>query len=92
MYRLRKKGANLTRTEKGEICPTCMGIVKLLQSKPDALQKLSRMAGISEVSTMPSPQEEQELPEVLDGVPAPKQPTGTETPGMSQSARLTATP
>ena len=45
-----------------------MGIVKLLQNKPDALQKLSRIAGVSTVSSVSSPQVEQELPDVLDGV------------------------
>lgn len=62
-----KKGS-LTRTGKDEICTTCSSIVKLLQSKPDALQNLSRMIGVSEVSTIPSPQGDQELPDVLDGV------------------------
>ena len=62
------KNGKLTKTENGEICATCTGIVKLLQSKPDALQKLSRMAGVSAVSSLSSVQVEQELPDVLDGV------------------------
>ena len=45
-----------------------MSIVTFLQSRPDALQKLSRFAGVSKVSSMSSPQLDQELPDVLDGV------------------------
>lgn len=63
-----EKNSTLTTTEKGQLCSTCMGIVKLLQNKPDALQKLSRIAGVSTVSSVSSPQVEQELPDVLDGV------------------------
>ncbi len=62
------KNGTLTSTGKDEICATCSSIVEILQSKPDALQKLSRMVGFAEVSTIPSPQGEQELPDVLDGV------------------------
>ncbi len=50
---------------EGGLCQTCMGIVDLLKTKPEALQQLSQLAG---VSTTFSSQTEQELPDVLDGV------------------------
>lgn len=62
------KNTSLSTTEKGTLCPSCMGIVTFLQSRPDALEKLSRFAGVSKVSSMSVPQLEQELPDVLDGV------------------------
>lgn len=58
----------LSVTEKGALCPACMAIVTLLQSRPEVLQKLSRFAGDAQLSTMPAAQIEQELPDVLDGV------------------------
>ncbi len=63
-----EKNTPLTATEKGALCPRCMGIVTFLQSRPDALERLSRFAGISKISSMSVPQLEQELPDVLDGV------------------------
>ena len=63
-----EKNATLTATEKGALCPTCMHIVTFLKSRPEALQKLSRFAGVSKVSSMSAAQVEQELPDVLDGV------------------------
>lgn len=63
-----ENNTTLTTTEKGALCPSCMSIVTFLQSRPDALQKLSRFAGVSKVSSMSSPQLDQELPDVLDGV------------------------
>lgn len=62
------KKSTLTRNEKGDLCPTCMSFVKLLQSKPDALQKLAKMAGASATTSIHTEPVEQELPDVLDGV------------------------
>lgn len=62
------KKSKLTGNEKGGLCPTCMGFVELLQNKPDALQKLSKMAGASATTCMHAEQIERELPDVLDGV------------------------
>ncbi len=62
-----KKG-KLTQLDTGKLCSTCMDVIKLLQNKPDALQKLSRMAGVSAEAILPAAQVEKELPDVLDGV------------------------
>lgn len=53
--------------EDGGLCPSCTNIVELLRNKPDALQQLSRIAGITETSCLQIP-EEKELPDVLNGV------------------------
>jgi hypothetical protein len=63
-----KKKSNLISSEEGGICPTCREIVELLQNKPDVLDKLSNMAGISGIYCLKSKHVEHELPDVLDGV------------------------
>lgn len=54
--------------EDGGLCPSCKNIVELLRNKPDALQQLSRIAGVTEISCLQANPEERELPDVLDGV------------------------
>ncbi len=51
-------------TESG-LCQACESIVELLKNKPEALQQLSQLAG---VSTTFFSQTDQDLPDVLDGV------------------------
>ena len=63
-----KKISNLTRSDAGGLCPTCISIIELLKNKPDTLDKLSNLAGISGISCLESKHIEQELPDVLDGV------------------------
>jgi hypothetical protein len=63
-----EKKSNLTKSTAGGICPTCISIIELLRNKPDALDKLSNMAGISGISCLQSKHVEQDLPDVLDGV------------------------
>jgi hypothetical protein len=62
------KNSKLNSSEEGGLCPTCMSMVELLKSKPDRLERLSKMAGISAFSCLQSKHIEQELPDVLDGV------------------------
>jgi hypothetical protein len=54
--------------EDGGLCPSCTNIVDLLKNKPDALQQLSRIAGVTETSSLQVIPEEKELPDVLNGV------------------------
>ena len=63
-----KKTHKLTISDAGALCPTCVSIIELLKNKPDTLDKLSNMAGISGISCLDSKHVEQELPDVLDGV------------------------
>jgi hypothetical protein len=62
-----KEGKQIAN-ENGGLCPTCMSIVELMKDKPEALQQLSRIAGISPFSCLQSVHVEKELPDVLDGV------------------------
>ncbi len=62
-----KRTANSQRQRRRAL-PSCMNIVELLKTKPEILQKLSKMAGISSISCLQSQHVEQELPDVLDGV------------------------
>jgi len=50
------------------LCATCRAIVDLFKRSPDALQKLTRLAGSSDFPAVPQRQIEQELPDVLDAV------------------------
>ncbi len=63
-----EKEYQLTGSKEGELCPTCTSIVELLKSKPETLDKLGNMAGISGIYCLESQHIEQELPDVLDGV------------------------
>ena len=54
--------------EDGGLCPSCTNIVELLRNKPDALQQLSRIAGVTETSCLQATPAEKELPDVLNGV------------------------
>lgn len=60
--------SKLTKSDAGPLCPTCVSIIELLKTKPETLDKLSSMAGISGISCLDSKHVEQELPDVLDGV------------------------
>jgi hypothetical protein len=62
------KESKQVSSENGELCPTCMSIVELMQNKPEALQQLSTVAGVSTFSCLQSVHVEKELPDVLDGV------------------------
>lgn len=63
-----EKKSKLSSSEEGGLCATCISIVELLKNKPDTLDKLSNMAGISGIYCLDSQHIEQELPDVLDGV------------------------
>jgi hypothetical protein len=54
--------------EDGGLCPSCTNIVDLLRNKPDALQQLSRIAGVTATSHLQAIPVEKELPDVLNGV------------------------
>jgi hypothetical protein len=60
--------SNFSGRDNGRLCPTCINIVELLKTKPETLDKISSMAGISGISCLQSKHVEQELPDVLDGV------------------------
>jgi len=62
------KNGKFTPSKKGKLCPTCSSMVALLQSKPDALEQLSKIAGAPAISCLDAQHVEQELPDVLDGV------------------------
>lgn len=62
------KKSELTKSEEGGLCPTCISIIELLRDKPDTLDKLSNMAGISGIYCLQAKHIEQEMPDVLDGV------------------------
>jgi len=59
-------------SEEGGLCPTCTGIIELIQNKPDILQQLVQRAGVPIMACLQSKhvetQVERELPDVLDGI------------------------
>lgn len=63
-----KNKCQLTESDEGGLCPTCIDIIELLKNKPETLDKLSNMAGISGIYCLQSQHVVQELPDVLDGV------------------------
>jgi hypothetical protein len=62
------KNSELAPNKEGKLCPICLSMVEILKSKPDTFQKLSKIAGVSDLSSLESKHVEQELPDVLDGV------------------------
>ncbi len=62
------KKKKLTSFNEIELCATCRNIVKLMESDPDCIQQLSKIADLSPSRPTHAVQTEQELPEVLNAV------------------------
>jgi len=62
------KKKKLSPFNKVQLCTTCRNIVKLMESDPDCIQQLSKVAHLSPHHPTHAVQTEQELPEVLNAV------------------------
>lgn len=61
------KTKKLTTLNDAELCSACKSVTELITKNPDQLDRLIKLSGVKEM--VPAPQtNNQELPEVLDGV------------------------